>query len=107
MKIVSLKMLVLSLLLLAVFGIVYAQEPEVITADNVHRLQSVARIDFADVDEAFQAGWFALSDDGSQIIAATGTDLYRWTLSDDDEISAPQVIAMCHGRRSIDWIAWL
>ncbi len=48
-----------------------ADEPSsVISAENSHQLQSVARLDFADIPAdfgTFNAGWFALSDAGKRI----------------------------------------
>lgn len=59
----------LLLALLVIGGAAARETPAVINADNVLRLQSVARVDFADLpDEAgtVTSGWFAVSADGER-----------------------------------------
>lgn len=61
--------LLLALLILSAFQPVSAQESPPITADNIHQLQPVLTLDYADskVTHAFDRGWFAIDASGDYI----------------------------------------
>lgn len=58
----------------------FAQDiAEPITAENVHRLQSVSQIDFEAMDCEFGTGWFVLSTDGNYMAAMNSQNhVYLW-----------------------------
>jgi WD40 repeat protein len=72
----------LSLLMLLTLMRTLAQTDElaeVVTATNVHQLQSVTRIDFAAMDCDFDAGSFALSANGEYVAALDSYNhIYAW-----------------------------
>jgi len=63
--------LFLSLLILCLTLPAVAQSPTPITADNIDALQSVRQIDFAESDDTFDTGWFAINADASRIATVT------------------------------------
>jgi hypothetical protein len=81
------KIILLSLLLLN-FAVSAQDSPEVITAANVSRVQSVAQIDFADIDAEFDTGMFWMNDTGSRIVWGTNRG-YTMGLDDLTDLSAP------------------
>lgn len=64
------KLIFLMLFLLS-FSASAQDSPEVINAANISRLQSVAQIDFADLDAEFDTGMFWMNDFGNRLIWGT------------------------------------
>jgi hypothetical protein len=65
---------------------VYAQENELISAENLGRLQSVQHIDYADFDADIEIGWFIANDVATEfVVFDNDSNLYR--MADDSDIT--------------------
>lgn len=67
---------------------------QVITAANIHQLQSVAQINFAELPEApgsVQNGWFALNPTGDQYLVKSLSEHLLW-LDEDGSLLADHVV---------------
>jgi len=79
------KILIALSLLCLMLPVANAQDGEMISADNVGRLQSVQQIDYADFDADIEIGWFATNPTASEfIVFDNDSQLYR--VADDGEI---------------------
>lgn len=78
----ALACLIVSLLLTA--ANIAQENGREISAENLSRLRSYARIDFADIDARLEIGWFATNEDATEFLLLGSADkIYRIALLDD------------------------
>ncbi|MDQ7027717.1 MAG: hypothetical protein Q9P01_08440 [Anaerolineae bacterium] len=76
--------LLLILLIFLIFPVFAQDDVEPITAENVHRLQRIAQIDFETLDCEFGTGWFVISTNGDYLAALDNQNhVYLWTIAGD------------------------
>lgn len=81
-----LRILIFCLVMSQLANTVNAQESEIISANNIQALQSVAHIDFANIGADFKVGWFVADEDATRfIIFDAKGNLYR--LNDDASVN--------------------
>lgn len=67
--------------------IMFGQDSELISADNVERLRSVQQIDYADLEADINIGWFVANEDASEFIVFDNDSNILW-ITDDGEFQS-------------------